>query len=1592
MAEFKLGRLKFVWKGAWVASATYVKDDIIKFGGKTYVCVSGHVASAANQFYSDEVHWNQMTDGQLWAGAWSHFTYYNLNDIVKVGGKTYICTTPHESGSNSAAFYTDIANWELYGDGFKWRSVWDTSEDYNLNDIVSFGSGTYICIIAHTSIAEFQESKWEVFNEAFQWENSWNNTDEYQTGDVVAYGGYTYAAVTRNTGTIPSENISIWKPFIEGTNQRGTYVVPAGVFAYRPGDYVTYSGEDYMAIRTSYTETPSDTEYWSPLQGTFINGTQYYKDETVVYSNGQVYIALVNNINISAYAQPATWKLVAEAVNTRGAWEVADITEQPYRVGDIVQFGGNNYIAIQDNYISDHNPENDSYWTLCGEGLKWQGTWSNAGIRYKIGEVVKEGTSSYVCINHNTSTSLNSPSADIAHAFWEVLADGSASAVVTTRGDTLYRDSTGAVRKPIGAANDLYVVNQAGTEPEWSTTADVTVNSIAITTGDIGPLTLGNISTAEGYIKTTLGDIGTEAGDIYTTLGNINAADGDVTAAFNITANSGNISVTSAGDIGTANGDLYTNNGSVLITGDITTTGVNDNGGKLTVTHNITTDSDGTNDASLYVGIDAELSTTEGPTFTDASAVLRRDAPAFVQMALQNINSTSSASTDMIVYADNGDNDSGWMDMGITSSTYADASYGITGPNDGYIFMSAPAGTTGNGNLYISTNNTGMQNDIILSTDGFGQVTSEKMRLIGHAHDGLDPGLVINVTVTTLLTSSINNSTDIILVDDTAAFPTIGTIKIGSEQITYTSTNATEFIDCTRGANGTTAASHTGGVEVAGASASVSPTTGALRVTGGIGLTGSLNAEGDIIAFGGAIYQGRDGGVTAKQLTIDDQLFPGYVGLTNSSGIFTGDQDAFVQFALKNHSSGTAASTDIIAYSSNGDNNSGWIDIGITSENFSDPNFTVTGPNTGYLFMSAPNDGLVTVTTGTHTSTSTTINVGSTADFPSTGTCVVAGGGQFSYTGKTSTSFTGCTRGVNNSNANSITAGTRIYKLSTAAYTGDLLVGTGTGGSHNDIVVFSGGFDAGNERIRIIGNTRAGHASGVEILAGTVSSSTTTGALRVNGGIGLIGNLNVGGDVGVAGNVSIVGTISVGGAGSALSTTTLTVSDPMIGLGKGNVGDTVDLGVFSQISSANTTLNGAINASVTSIVLTSAAGFAASGTIIIQDEEITYTAISTNTLTGCTRGANSTTAATHATATSVIQAKYTGLVRDASDGIFKLFKNLGGDKPTSAINISDATFAYAPLTLGSLIVNDTTSSTVYTEGALIVKGGAGISGPIFTNSTLTLGGTLAVNASGGITTNQSTFSLVNSTATTVNFAGAATTIGIGASTGTLTLNNPTIVSGTSSLTLFNTTATTVSAFGAATTATLGYSGTATSTTNIASGATVSAATATVNILNGITASGGTATLNIGTAGASGSTTNINIGNAVGTSLTTIAGGLSLSQVQETLNTKTGATGTVVHDFTTGAIFYHSTIAANFTANFTNMPTTANKAYAISMILNQGVAGYYPSAVQVNSGAVTLRWANNTAPTASTSKIDIVTFTLFYTGSTWYCTAQYSKFA
>jgi hypothetical protein len=104
---------------------------------------------------------------------------------------------------------------------------------------------------------------------------------------------------------------------------------------------------------------------------------------------------------------------------------------------------------------------------------------------------------------------------------------------------------------------------------------------------------------------------------------------------------------------------------------------------------------------------------------------------------------------------------------------------------------------------------------------------------------------------------------------------------------------------------------------------------------------------------------------------------------------------------------------------------------------------------------------------------------------------------------------------------------------------------------------------------------------------------------------------------------------------------------------------------------------------------------------------------------------------------------------------------------------------------------NTTATTVNFAGAATAVNVGAATGTTTVKNNLVVDGDVQVKG-GDITTDQTTFNLLNTTATTVNLAGAATAVNVGAATGTLTVRNATVVldgelnTGTSGTTYTNT--------------------------------------------------------------------------------------------------------------------------------------------------------------------------------------------------------------
>jgi len=436
MAEFKLGRLRFVWKDVWTTGTSYVKDDIVRYGGSTFVCIAAHTANA--DFDADLAgnKWQKMSAGfDFKNDPWTPSTVYKENDIVRYGGKLYIALSNHTSDElQDGGFYIDTPRWALLSDGQEWKGVWQTDFYYKLGDIIKYNSSTYICTTPHTSAAteelglEEDAANWDLSGEGFKWKDVWTTGTRFIVNDVVKYGPNLWLCQSAHTSTNEFDN-SNWTLFVSGLEFESTWSAST---EYQEGDIVTYGGYSFISAEQHINQLPTNS--------------------------------------------PNTWKILVKGYNHRERYQV----NQSYRVGDVINYGGKSFVAKLDVAPGESPYANPNKWDLVSDGIRWLGDWTdnNSEGTYKIGDAVRYQSSTFVCIDEHAPVDVDSagvvnrPDTDINGVFWNALAEGDEQNVLTRRGDLVTRNAIQNQRLPKGIAGTF--LKAGDIDLEWGKVGNIT--------------------------------------------------------------------------------------------------------------------------------------------------------------------------------------------------------------------------------------------------------------------------------------------------------------------------------------------------------------------------------------------------------------------------------------------------------------------------------------------------------------------------------------------------------------------------------------------------------------------------------------------------------------------------------------------------------------------------------------------------------------------------------------------------------------------------------------------------------------------------------------------------------------------------------------------------------------------------------------------------------------------------------------------------------------------------------------------------------------------------------------------------------------
>jgi len=403
MAEFKLDRFKYNWRGDWTSGIIYKRDDIVRVNGKSYVCVIGHTAGVFREDLDAIVvgsnppqpapRWVVMTSGKSFVGSWTEGTEYNLGDIILFDGNLWECVQDHLAST----FFADIAHWteKTLHQGFV--GDWQQNTSYGPGSVVKYNGIAYKCEFAHLSgaILEDNVNDWTVFHEGVEYVGEWQPSTEYRKNDLVKYGATIFRCTETHTSNPTNLDDRVFDLEFPGSQNNGEW---NNITFYNQGDIVRHGGFLYYAINNNYDTEPS---------GTSNDSTQ-------------------------------NWIILASAYRFVDDWEITTV----YKTGDVVLRGGDLYIAKSDINTTATDGSSADYldpdlWELVNKGQNFVENW-NVGNYYSVGHVVYHLGTAYKCNFEHEAVYDNSPGDNgSGFEYWDLLIQAGRPGGLHDKGDLL---------------------------------------------------------------------------------------------------------------------------------------------------------------------------------------------------------------------------------------------------------------------------------------------------------------------------------------------------------------------------------------------------------------------------------------------------------------------------------------------------------------------------------------------------------------------------------------------------------------------------------------------------------------------------------------------------------------------------------------------------------------------------------------------------------------------------------------------------------------------------------------------------------------------------------------------------------------------------------------------------------------------------------------------------------------------------------------------------------------------------------------------------------------------------------------------------
>jgi|TARA_B110001454_G_scaffold44312_2_gene43339 hypothetical protein len=320
---------------------------------------------------------------------------------------------------------------------FNWAGEWSVSTEYESNDLVRYGGDVFVYVyaLAATGKLTTEVAYWSLVQEGLSWKGEYDSTVAYKPHEVVQHANNAYVCILLepSAGATEPPNATYWELLATGVKFEGAYtsptaavngaissttalVVDTNVGTIVAGMVVTGTG--ISGTVTVATVTNQNTLVLSSAQSiaddVALSFNTVYQVDDIVYYGANTYICVQNSTGNLPTAT-AYWNVFSHGIQ----WEGVYNNSSSYQKDDVVTYGANVYISKMDNV--GQLPTDTAKWDVLTSGIKYTSTWDTSKSDYRIDDIATFGGNAYIATANNP-TQGSDPSVNTSH--WEVLAAG----------------------------------------------------------------------------------------------------------------------------------------------------------------------------------------------------------------------------------------------------------------------------------------------------------------------------------------------------------------------------------------------------------------------------------------------------------------------------------------------------------------------------------------------------------------------------------------------------------------------------------------------------------------------------------------------------------------------------------------------------------------------------------------------------------------------------------------------------------------------------------------------------------------------------------------------------------------------------------------------------------------------------------------------------------------------------------------------------------------------------------------------------------------------------------------------------------------